>query len=196
MKTTRAFIASVGVSALLIGSSVAMLAVVSAVLAYRGIPGTTTPIPLRAVVATPTSQRPLEPIQLTKADIQAANEPRGGSQAAQASNNLPGSSGGGASPSGSPSGVPTSSNSGSGNPDPAPEVQDPSAGPNPGNDPLERVRDVPQAVRDTVNEVDLGKGGREVTRKLSDDVVSKVSPKLGDTVKKTTEPLWKTLDRP
>ena len=169
-----------------------MLAVVSAVLAYRGIPGTTTPIPQQAVVAKSIDQAP-EPIRLSRADIQAANNPEPDPRPRTTFSN-PGSPGSSSAPSSPSSAANPSSSSPSGNPGSAPEVVD-----NPPNGPdrnaLDRVRDVPNTLRDTVNGVDLGGDGRELTRKLSDDMVSKVSPKLGETVKNTTEPLWKILDR-
>lgn len=192
MRTTRAFIASFGTSALLVASSVAMLAVVSAVLAYRGIPGTTTPIPQSAVVAKSIDKAP-EPIRLSRADIQAANNPEPDPRPRTAFND-PGATGSASSPSNSSSPANPSSSSPSGNPGPAPEVVDDPPDDS-GRNALDRVRDVPNTLRDTVNGVDLGGDGRELTRKLSDDVVSKVSPKLGERVKKTTEPLWKILDR-
>ena len=194
MRTTKAFIASFGTSLLLVGSSVTMLAVVSAVLAFRGIPGPRVDTPAQTVVVRATDE-PADEIQLTQDEIDDATaEPDQDEPAAPDD--------GGASPSSSSSPASdntsttaSNSNGDSGSPDPAPDDSGDGDGGDNRNNLQRGIDELPGRVRETVDGVDLGRNGREATRILSDGVVSKLSPKLAEDVKKTAEPVWELLDR-
>jgi hypothetical protein len=191
MKTTKAFIASFGTSVLLVGSSVTMLAVVSAVLAFRGIPGPRADTPAQTVVVR-AAEASQDEIQLTRDDIDAATEPSRDDQAPPASGGSP--SGAGDSQPASDSGTTSSNTGGPGSSSPPSDA--PGDNENNGDRNLrDQIDELPNRVRDTVNGIDLGKNGRDATRALSDGVVSKLNPKLGEAVKKTTEPVWEILDR-
>jgi hypothetical protein len=175
MKTTKAFIASFGTSVLLVGSSVTMLAVVSAVLAFRGLPGPRADTPAQTVVVR-AAEASQDEIQLTRDDIDSATEPSRNDQAPPADGGSASGAGGSGSSS-QPSDTP-GDNGGNG-----------------GRNLRDQIDELPNRVRETVNGIDLGKNGRDATRALSDGVVSKLNPKLGEAVKKTTEPVWEILDR-
>lgn len=194
MKTTKAFIASFGTSLLLVGSSVTMLAVVSAVLAFRGIPGPRVDTPAQTVVVRATGE-PADEIQLTQDEIDDATGPPEENDPAP-----PPDDGGAASPSAASSPedgatTATNSNDDSGSPDSVPDDSgDGGNGDNRNN--LQRgIDELPGRVRETVGGLDLGKNGRDATRIVSDGVASKLNPKLAEDVKKTTEPVWELLDR-
>jgi hypothetical protein len=195
MRTTKAFIASFGTSLLLVGSSVTMLAVVSAVLAFRGIPGPRVDTPAQTVVVRATDE-PADEIQLTQDEIDDATaEPDQDEPAAQPDDGGAASPSSSSSPSEDPATIASNSNGDSGSPDPV--ADDPGDGGNGDNrNNLQRgIDELPGRVRETVDGVDLGRNGRDATRLLSDGVVSKLSPKLAEDVKKTTEPVWELLDR-
>jgi hypothetical protein len=192
MKTTKAFIASFGTSALLVGSSVTMLAVVSAVLAFRAVPGPAVSTQAPSVVVDAARQS-APAIQISKNDVQSAGQSQQRSQQSQATQGTSGSSSSSSpSDSGATAGS-TPSDSGSSGTGSPPD--DGGSGGGQGDVLRDRIRNLPNDLRSTVGDVDLGKTGRGATRVLSDGVLGKVSPKLGENVKKATEPVWKLLDR-
>jgi hypothetical protein len=195
MRSTKALLAGLGTSALLVACFVTMLTVVGAVVAFRGFPGPRLDTPAETVVVRLANSK-LADVRLTREDVAAAaaaDEPPAPAPAAPippASSAPSGTPAPSAAPQpGSPPSPDRSQPGGNGASDTA---ADATGG---GDGVLEQVRGAPGVVRESVDALELGKNGRGVARVLSDDVVGKVSPKAGEALKKTTEPLWKTLDR-
>lgn len=182
MKTTKALLASVGTSMLLVACSITMLAVVSALLAFDGFPGPSLDAATRTLVIgardggaapvvlsedeldeatgaggapdeiSPTESEP-QPAPLRRAASSFERAPARRARAFE----LPREE--------RPRGRP-------GDPDgPAPPPPSPPSG------------------------LDLGRTGRDATALVADGVVRKVSPGLADVAKDAAEPLWATVDR-
>lgn len=192
MRTTKAFIASFGTSALLVASSVTMLAIVSAVLAFNSIPGAQVAAPSHTLVVS--SGDEVDPVELTQQDVEAATEPDAADTTAAEDVEAPAS----VAATGSGGSAPVDAGGGSGSPGPlagdggAAPAFEPEPVPGDGGGGAGPLDDVP-GVRE-LRGLELGDAGRRATRTLADDVVGRASPEVGDTLERATEPVWKLLD--
>lgn len=202
MKTTKAFLAGLGTSALLVASSLTMLVVFGAVVAVRDFPGPAVAAdPPSMVVRIPDAR--LAAVELTRDDVEAAEaaESAGAAEDAVAGDEGPSAPAIGSSTGFDPGPevpVVPPEPSPPGRPDPPvdPRGRDGGDGLLPNVDlPGEQLDGVPKVVNNTVQGLDLGGKGRNVTKVLTQGVVAKVTPRLAASLERTVDPLWETADR-